>query len=69
MKLYDEDKGEMNQDAFFATTDFATSKISIPSLVKSMQKAIDSLAEKGIGMIHTVSGVGYVKNEIIRNTV
>ena len=56
---YHKDSGEMNQDAFFATTDFVTSKISIPSLVKSMQKAIDFLAEKGIGMIHTVSGVGF----------
>ena len=27
-----------------------------------MQKAIDYMASKGIGMIHTVSGVGFVRD-------
>ena len=53
------DSGEMNQEAFFAVSDFVTGSISIPQLLKNMQKAADHLADKGIGMIHSVSGVGF----------
>ena len=53
------DSGEMNQEAFFAVSDFVTGSISIPQLLKNMQKAADHLAGKGIGMIHSVSGVGF----------
>ena len=59
---YDAQTGEMNQEAFFATTDYVTSTVSVAELVKSMQKAIDYMAGKGIGLIHTVSGVGFPKD-------
>lgn len=59
LRGYHEDTGEMNQDAFFAVSDYITSAIPIPSLIKNMQSAIDYLAERGIGMVHTVSGVGF----------
>lgn len=51
--------GEMNQDAFFKVSDYVTNSISIPKLIKNMQNAADYMASKGIGMIHTVSGVGF----------
>lgn len=54
--------GEMNQEAFFAVSDFITSSLSIPKLVKNTQQAMDYLASKGIGMVHTVSGVGFTGN-------
>lgn len=53
------DTGEMNQDAFFAVSDYVTGSISIPKLLKNMQKAADHMAHNGIGMIHSVSGVGF----------
>lgn len=53
------DTGEMNQEAFFAVSDFITGSLSIPALVKNTQRAMDYLASKGIGMVHTVSGVGF----------
>ena len=53
------DTGEMNQEAFFAVSDFVTNSVPILQLVKNMQKAADDLAARGIGMIHTVSGVGF----------
>ena len=56
------DTGEMNQEAFFAISDYVTNSISVPQLLKNMQKAIDYMASKGIGMIHTVSGVGFVRD-------
>lgn len=62
LRGYHEDTGEMNQEAFFAVSDYVTSSISTIQLVNNMQKALDYMASKGIGMIHTVSGVGFVRD-------
>ena len=62
LRGYHPDTGEMNQEAFFAVSDYITSSIQIPVLIKNMQKAVDFQASKGIGMIHTVSGVGFPLN-------
>ena len=59
LRGYHADTGEMNQEAFFAVSDYVTNSIPIFDLVKNMQKAADFMASKGIGMIHTVSGVGF----------
>ncbi|MBI4350832.1 MAG: amidohydrolase family protein [Elusimicrobia bacterium] len=53
------DTGEMNQEAFFAVTDLVTKKISLPRTLRNMLTAVDELALKGIGLMHTVSGVGF----------
>lgn len=53
------DTGEMNQEAFFAVSDFITNSISPLELLRDMQLAADFEAAKGIGLIHTVSGVGF----------
>jgi len=52
----------MNQEAFFAVSDYVTNSVSIPELIGSMKKAAAFEASKGIGMIHTVSGVGFPMN-------
>lgn len=62
LRGYNPDSGEMNQEAFFATTDYVTSIISVWDLVKAMQHAVDYMAERGIGMIHTVSSIGFPKD-------
>lgn len=62
LRGYHPDTGEMNQEAFFKFSDYITSSISLLDLVRNMQNAVDFMAERGIGMIHTVSGVGYVGN-------
>jgi len=59
LRGFHENTGEMNQEAFFAATDFITKKISIPRTISNMLRAVDGLADKGIGMMHTVSGVGF----------
>ena len=59
LRGYHEETGEMNQEAFFAVSDYVTNSVSIPKLLKNMQNAADHMASKGIGMIHTVSGVGF----------
>lgn len=62
LRGYHPDSGEMNQEAFFAVSDFITNSLSIPELIGNMQKAVDYEASKGIGLIHSVSGVGFMLN-------
>ena len=59
LRGYHPDTGEMNQEAFFAVSDFITNSISPLELLRDMQLAADFEAGKGIGLIHTVSGVGF----------
>lgn len=59
LRGYHPDSGEMNQEAFFAVSDYVTNSVSPIKLIRNMQKAADYMASKGIGMIHTVSGVGF----------
>ena len=62
LRGYHPDTGEMNQEAFFEFSDYITNSISILKLFENMQSAIDFQAGRGIGMIHTVSGVGFTGN-------
>ena len=62
LRGYHPDTGEMNQEAFFRFSDYITSSLSISDLFKNMQTAVDFMASKGIGCIHTVSGVGFAGN-------
>lgn len=62
LRGFHEDTGEMNQEAFFEFSNYITNSLSIPELFKNMQKAVDYQASKGIGCIHTVSGVGFTGN-------
>lgn len=56
------DSGEMNQEAFFAFSDYITKSLSLLELFSNMMDAVDFQASRGIGMIHTVSGVGFLGN-------
>ena len=62
LRGYHEDTGEMNQEAFFAVSDYVTNSVSPMKLVRNMQHAADYMASKGIGMIHSVSGVGFPRD-------
>ena len=59
LRGYHPDTGEMNQEAFFRFSDEITNSLSIPELYRNMQTAVDFLASRGIGCVHTVSGVGF----------
>ena len=59
LRGYHPDTGEMNQEAFFAVSDYVTGSLSIPELVGNVQRAMDYLAARGVGMVHSVSGVGF----------
>ena len=62
LRGYHPETGEMNQEAFFAVSDYITSSLSLIELFKNMQLCIDFNAKMGIGMIHSVSGVGFIGN-------
>ena len=62
LRGYHPETGEMNQEAFFAVSNYTTNSLSIPELYRNMQTAVDFLASRGIGCVHTVSGVGFAGN-------
>lgn len=62
LRGYHKETGEMNQEAFFACSDYISNSLSIIDLYRNMQQAVDYQAAKGIGCIHTVSGVGFIGN-------
>lgn len=59
LRGYNGDSGEMNQEAYFAATDWATKSVSPLALIRNMLDGYDTLAKHGIGLIHTVEGIGY----------
>lgn len=59
LRGWHEDSGEMNQEAFFAFSDYVSSTVPPAKLLRNMQLAADYMAAKGIALIHSVSGVGY----------
>lgn len=62
LRGYNEETGEMQQEAFFRVSNYVTKSVSVFKLVSNMKQALDYMASKGIGMIHTVSGVGFIKD-------
>ena len=62
LRGYHPDSGEMNQEAFFKFSDYISSSLSLIELFGNMMDAVDFMAERGIGMVHTVSGVGFAGN-------
>lgn len=59
LRGYHPDSGEMNQEAFFAVSDYITASVPVPELIRDMLLAVNYEASKGIGMVHSVSGVGF----------
>lgn len=62
LRGYHPDSGEMNQEAFFAVSDHITASIPVPELIHDMMLAVNYEASMGIGMVHSVSGVGFPKD-------
>jgi len=53
------DSGLMTQEAFFRVTDFVSGKVSLPATLGNMLSGIDALAGFGVGLVHSVTGVGF----------
>ncbi len=59
LRGYHPDTGEMNQEAFFKFSDHISSSLSLVDMFANMMDAVDFMAAHGIGMVHTVSGIGF----------
>ncbi|HPB50833.1 MAG TPA: amidohydrolase family protein [Myxococcota bacterium] len=62
LRGYHADTGEMNQEAYFACTDFVTNAIPPLQVVRNMAVAAAELVSRGIGKVDDVSGVGFPKD-------
>jgi predicted amidohydrolase YtcJ len=62
LRGYHEESGEMQQEAFFGVSHYITNSISPLKLINNMKHAIDYIASKGIGLVHTVSGIGFPRD-------
>ena len=60
--------GWLYQNAFYEGVNCITAKVSVINLLSGMASAADELAAKGLGLIHSVEGVGY-KNDIDVDTI
>lgn len=65
---FNKETGWLYQNAFYEGVNCITAKIPVVSLLKGMAECANSLAKKGLGLIHTVEGVGY-KNDIDVDTI
>jgi predicted amidohydrolase YtcJ len=53
------ESGLMTQEAFFRITDYVSGKVSLTKTLGNMLSAIDRLADFGVGLVHSVTGVGF----------
>jgi predicted amidohydrolase YtcJ len=60
LRGYNEDTGQLFQEAFFAATDYITSKVSVIALIQHMLSAVDTMAAKGISLVHPAEGIGFL---------
>jgi len=59
LRGFDREKGQLINEAYFKGTDFASSLVPTLTLLSSIAGGYDLLAEKGIGRIHAVEGIGF----------
>ena len=65
---FDGESGWLYQNAFYRGVNHITAQVPPLAVLGSMAAAADRLAEKGIGFVHTVEGVGY-RNDIDVDTI
>ena len=59
---FDLESGHIAYEAFYKATDHISGKFSLPALLKAIIKGFDTLAGYGVGMVHTVEGIGYPRD-------
>ncbi len=59
LRGWNPESGLLTQEAFFRATDFVSGKVSLPETLGNMLAAVDRLAGYGIGLVHSVTGVGF----------
>jgi predicted amidohydrolase YtcJ len=56
---FDANTGLLTQEAFFRAADYVTGKVSLPDTLGNMLSGIDRLAGYGVGLVHSVTGIGF----------
>ncbi|MCF8054124.1 MAG: amidohydrolase [Deltaproteobacteria bacterium] len=59
---FDRASGILRHEAFLAATDVVSSTVSPLRLAKNMLLGMDTLADFGVGLVHTVEGVGFPRD-------
>ncbi|NPE09210.1 MAG: amidohydrolase family protein [Asgard group archaeon] len=59
---YDDETGLLIREAFYLGLDYITSLFSLITLIKGIIGAYDLLAQRGIGLIHSVESIGYPRD-------
>lgn len=62
LRGYHESTGEMNQEAFAVVNEIWARSLSTRKVIDAMVHTADHIAERGIGMIHSASGMGFVRD-------
>ncbi|MDC7279555.1 amidohydrolase family protein [Butyrivibrio fibrisolvens] len=62
LRGYNADTGELKQEAFLAACEFITHGMSTKKVIDSMVETSDFLASKGIGLICSASGMGFIRD-------
>lgn len=62
LRGYNPDTGELKQEAFMAACEFITHGMSTKKVIDSMVETSDFLASKGVGLICSASGMGFVRD-------
>ncbi|MBR5636461.1 MAG: amidohydrolase family protein [Pseudobutyrivibrio sp.] len=62
LRGYNPDTGELKQEAFLAACEFITHGMSTKKVIDSMVETSDFLASKGVGLICSASGMGFIRD-------
>ncbi|MEW5815276.1 MAG: amidohydrolase family protein [Spirochaetota bacterium] len=59
LRGFNADSGQLVSEAYYRGLDFSTSQVPPFFLINSILRSFDLLAERGIGLIHPVEGIGF----------
>lgn len=62
LRGYNATTGELKQEAFLAACEFLTHGMSTKKVIDSMVETSDFLASKGVGLICSASGMGFIRD-------
>ncbi|MCR5581964.1 MAG: amidohydrolase family protein [Pseudobutyrivibrio sp.] len=62
LRGYNKETGELRQEAFQVATEFISHGLSTKKVIDSMVETSDFLASKGVGLICSASGLGFIRD-------
>ncbi len=59
LRGFDAETGALGMEAFYAASDLAAKRVPLPRAVAGLLRAVDGMAARGIGLVHSAAGVGF----------